>query len=193
MSRKFVLAALVFAACSSSTANPRLALRYEKDLQQLDAASFAARATDKDVQVFDLGRTAWVSHHVAVVRTAESPHYHRFHDLTVTVLSGEGALDLEGRKIPMKAGDVAHVNRGIRHYFRNGGKSPAVAFVVFSPPYDGRDTVTADLPEVKAPVETPKKRWWWPFGKKRSAPDESTAPHENETPSESSPQPDAEE
>jgi quercetin dioxygenase-like cupin family protein len=99
------------------------------------------------------------------VRTEEKPHYHRFHDLTVTVIRGEGVLNVGTRAIRMKEGDVAHVHRGTAHFFRNTGKEPAAAFVVFSPPFDGRDTVSAkDAGEaaVEEAAAKPKKSgWFW--------------------------------
>jgi mannose-6-phosphate isomerase-like protein (cupin superfamily) len=161
---------LVFAAlsvvhgCGVSPPTPRFAMRYEKGWDKSTLADIIARAGSGEVAVVSLGSTAWVSHHVAIVRTEEHPHYHRFHDLTVTVLQGEGILTVEHQRIAMRAGDVAHVQRGIPHFFRNTGKQPAAAFVVFSPPFDGRDTVTAE-PQ-KTPEAPPKKKGWWPFGRR---------------------------
>ena len=97
-------------------------MRYEKGVEAFDLDSLVARAAPGPVAIVDLGRTAWVSHHVAIVREGEVPHYHRFHDLTVVVLRGEGIIDIEGRRIALKPGDVAYVQRGVRHYFRNTGK-----------------------------------------------------------------------
>jgi mannose-6-phosphate isomerase-like protein (cupin superfamily) len=168
-----VLAAIVvafsLAGCATGPANPRLTLRYEGGLQSYQLDALISRAGPGPVAIVDLGRTAWVSHHLAVVRVGEEPHYHRFHDLTVMVLRGEGVLDLDGRKIAMKAGDVAHIQRGVRHFFRNSGSEPAASFVIFAPPYDGRDTVTAELPAAAETPEPPKKHWWkfW----RRSAPE----------------------
>ena len=160
------MAALVLVSgCAMEAPNPRLTLRYEKGLQAADLSSLIARAAPGPVAVIELGRTAWVSHHLAVVREAEVPHYHRFHDLTVVVLRGEGVLDMEGKRFVMKPGDIAHVQRGVRHFFRNRGRDPAVSFVTFSPPFDGRDTVTAEVPAAAEPPEAPKKSWW-PFGRR---------------------------
>ena len=156
------IATLAMAAgCTASAANPRLALRYEAGWNTTDVAAVVGRAAPGDVAIVNLGSTAWVSHHVAVVRTEEKPHYHRFHDLTVVALRGEGVLNVEQRKIPLKAGDAAHINRGTPHFFRNTGSEPAVALIVFSPPFDGRDTVVAETKaEQKQPAE---KKSWWPF------------------------------
>ncbi len=160
-----VVAAAVLAGCALEPANPRLHLRYEQGLQTMDVASFVSRAGPGEVAIVDVGRTSWVSHHVAVVRTAEKPHYHRFHDLTVTVLRGEGVLTVDQRQTAMKAGDVAHIQRGVSHFFRNTGSEPSAAFVVFSPPFDGRDNVTAEVPAgAKAPSQVPDKSWWKVLG-----------------------------
>jgi mannose-6-phosphate isomerase-like protein (cupin superfamily) len=165
------LAALALVSgCGLETSNPRFMLRYEKGLDSTDLSTLVARAAPGPVSVLELGRTAWVSHHLAVVREGEVPHYHRFHDLTVVVLRGEGVMDMEGKRFTMKAGDVTHVQRGVRHFFRNTGRDAAVSFVTFSPPFDGRDTVTAELP-AEQPSEAPKKSWWrfWDRGGSKSA------------------------
>lgn len=158
-----VVAALVMlAGCSVAPANPRILLQYEKGPDGGRLTDLMRKTGGGPVAVIDLGRTAWVSHHLAVVRDAETPHYHRFHDLTVTVLRGQGTMDIDGKKFPLEAGDVVHVNRGLRHYFRNTGQEPAAAFVVYSPPYDGRDTVTAEVPAEEAaelPPPPAKSRW----------------------------------
>ena len=152
------LAALaIVAGCGAERPNPRLILRYEKGLETTDLNSLVQQAGPGPVAVIELGRTAWVSHHLAVVREAETPHYHRFHDLTVIVLRGEGVMDLEGKRFTMRPGDVVHIHRGVRHFFRNGGKDAAAAFVTFSPPFDGRDTVTAEAPAAEQPPPPAKE------------------------------------
>lgn len=162
-----VVALAMLGGCAVPPANPKILLQYEKSLDASRLSDLMARAGGGPVAIIDLGRTAWVSHHLAVVRDAESPHYHRFHDLTVTVMRGQGTMDIDGKKFPLEAGDVVHVNRGLRHYFRNTGKEPSAAFVVFSPPYDGRDTITAEAPEeaAKEPVPAEKKAWWRFWGR----------------------------
>lgn len=160
------LAALALAAgCGAERSNPRLILRYEKGLDVRDLNSLVQQAAPGPVAVIELGRTAWVSHHLAVVREGETPHYHRFHDLTVFVLRGEGVMDLEGKRFTMRSGDVAHIHRGVRHFFRNTGTEAAAAFVTFSPPFDGRDTVTAETP---AAEQGPGKESGVPPGQKSS-------------------------
>jgi mannose-6-phosphate isomerase-like protein (cupin superfamily) len=166
--RLMLVAAVLLGGCALEAPNPRFTLRYEKGMDATDLKSLMSRAGPGPVSVIDLGRTAWVSHHLAVVREAEVPHYHRFHDLTVVVMRGEGVIDIEGKRYAMKSGDVVHVQRGVRHFFRNTGSSPAASFVTFSPPFDGRDTVTAEVPATEQVPEPAKKSWWRFWG--RSAP-----------------------
>lgn len=169
--RRFVLGALalaVLAGCAPTPPNPTLLLRYENSMEGARLSDLIGRAGPGPVAVVDLGRTAWVSHHLAVVRDAEKPHYHRFHDLTVIVMRGEGIIDIDGKRYPLRAGDVVQVNRGMRHYFRNTGKEPSAAFVVFSPPFDGRDTVAAEAPaEESAKQAPPPERPWWRFWRRQ--------------------------
>jgi mannose-6-phosphate isomerase-like protein (cupin superfamily) len=146
------LAALALVVgCAAEKPNPRLILRYENGLDVRDLNSLLQKAGPGPVAVIELGRTAWVSHYLAVVREGETPHYHRFHDVSMFVLRGEGVLDLEGKRFTMRSGDVAQIQRGVRHFFRNTGSDPAVAFVTFSPPFDGRDTTTAEGPTAEQP------------------------------------------
>ena len=171
-----LFAAVLLGGCALEAPNPRFTLRYEKGMDATDLKALMSRAGPGPVSVIDLGRTAWVSHHLAVVREAEVPHYHRFHDLTVVVMRGEGVIDIEGKRYAMKSGDVVHVQRGVRHFFRNTGSGPAASFVTFSPPFDGRDTVTAELPATEQAPEPTKKSWWRFWGRRAPPPkpDEAT-------------------
>jgi len=38
-------------------------------------------------------------------------------------------------------GDIVHIPRGAPHYFVNTAAEPTVAFVIFSPPFDGKDNI----------------------------------------------------
>lgn len=69
----------------------------------------------------------------------EEPHRHTRYDITVVLVEGGGSLWLDGRELTMARGDVAHVPRGVPHYFVNSGTAPASAVVVFSPKFTGPD------------------------------------------------------
>jgi mannose-6-phosphate isomerase-like protein (cupin superfamily) len=49
-------------------------------------------------------------------------------------------------RFDLTAGDVFFIPRNTPHYFVNTSPEPAAAFVVFSPPFDGKDTVPVKLP-----------------------------------------------
>src|SRR5262245_63051683 len=89
----------------------------------------------------EVGRTAAASWHIVQVATAEAPHRHRLHDLSVFMLRGEGVLALDGRRIPLRAGDAALIPRDHPHWFVRGGSEPSVTLAVFSPPLDAPDLV----------------------------------------------------
>jgi quercetin dioxygenase-like cupin family protein len=95
----------------------------------------------QNIRADEVQHSASASWFVVQVRTAESPHRHMAHDLTVTVVRGAGTLILEGRRVGMRAGDVALIPRGALHFFTNEGRTAAVALVVFTPTLDAPDTV----------------------------------------------------
>lgn len=85
------------------------------------------------------------SYHLVQIRGAEKPHAHEFHDLAVFLQSGVGTMFLGKQSFKVKAGSVIFIPHGTPHYFVNMGESPAVAIVVFSPAYDGKDSVPVEL------------------------------------------------
>lgn len=88
-----------------------------------------------------LGETETLSYHFIQISDREAPHIHRAHAVVVTLLQGQGDLHQAGRVLAMRAGDTAVVPQGVPHYFVNTGDAPAAAFVTFTPPYDGKDSV----------------------------------------------------
>ena len=111
------------------------------DLDTLLAAHPLAPAAN--VLAVELGRSQTVSHHLVQVREGEVPHIHERHDLTVVMLRGTATLTVEAEQRTIAAGDVMFIPRGRVHFVRNTGRAPAVAFVVFSPPFQGPDAVPA--------------------------------------------------
>lgn len=100
-------------------------------------------ASGQSIRADEIGRTPTASYHVVQVRGAETPHRHASHDLTVVVLRGHGTLEHAAARRVLRAGDAAVVPRGAVHWFANGGRCPAVALVVFTPPLDAPDTIPA--------------------------------------------------
>ena len=76
---------------------------------------------------------------VVQIRDREQPHVHTRYDLTVLLAQGHGTLWLAGVARPMRAGDGAFIPRGTPHWFINESDEPAVAVVVYAPPFSGPD------------------------------------------------------
>jgi len=104
-------------------------------------------AKDEDVSLIPLFSDENSSCYILQVNDAEEPHIHEKHDLTLILKRGEGTLNLRDRVLPMNAGDVAFIPRGAPHWFVNDKKgSAAIAFLVFSPSFDGKGTRPFYLP-----------------------------------------------
>lgn len=98
-------------------------------------------APDQNIRVTNLGASASLSHHIVQIRFAESLHVHENHDLTVYVYRGRGVLRLGAHRIRLKEGDIVFIPHGAPHAFQNQASTPAVALVIFTPAFDGQDTV----------------------------------------------------
>jgi mannose-6-phosphate isomerase-like protein (cupin superfamily) len=144
---KFVIA--FFFLLTACAPVPRFYLQYGNDFRQGDLEKMLAEnplPPGENIKVITLGQGPAASHHVVQIRDRETPHVHKTHDATVTMLKGQGYLMLEQRRIDLTAGDVVYIPRGAAHYFTNTAREPTVAFAIYSPPFDGKDMV---------PVETP--------------------------------------
>jgi mannose-6-phosphate isomerase-like protein (cupin superfamily) len=62
---------------------------------------------------------------------------HRRTDEWILQLEGSVQAVIDGRKLTLRAGDVAFLPRGTRHRFSTGAR-PAKALSIFSPPLDPR-------------------------------------------------------
>jgi mannose-6-phosphate isomerase-like protein (cupin superfamily) len=66
----------------------------------------------QNISALPLGHTDAFSYHLVQIRDREQPHIHATHDLTVTLLRGNGQLYIRGEPQEMRAGDVAVVPHG---------------------------------------------------------------------------------
>ena len=98
----------------------------------------------KEIEVVRLNDTENMTQLLAFIRTAEEPHYHAQHDLTFTVLRGRGELYLDGERYKLSEGDFAFIPKGKVHFYTNTS-AVSVLLAVFSPRYDGKDSVKVDL------------------------------------------------
>lgn len=94
---------------------------------------------DENIKVTPLFKNENASHFIIQIRDREKPHIHETHDLTVIVKRGNGILHLGKDKLPMGMGNIAFIPKGVLHYFVNTGSEPAIAYVIFTPFYDGTD------------------------------------------------------
>jgi mannose-6-phosphate isomerase-like protein (cupin superfamily) len=128
---------------------PRIFLQYGTEFNQAEVDKVLAEnplGASENIKITTLGQGQGVSHHLVQVRDREKPHIHKIHDGTVVMVKGHGYLMIENRRIDLSVGDIVYIPRGAVHYFVNTASEPTVAFVVFSPPFDGKDTVPAEKP-----------------------------------------------
>lgn len=97
----------------------------------------------QEVAVTDLARTPTSSVHLVQIRHQEPLHTHQHHDLVAVLLRGRGTLRLGAKTLTMREGSVVVIPSRVPHAFVNASRRPAAALVVFSPPFDGTDTVPA--------------------------------------------------
>lgn len=95
----------------------------------------------QEIALYDISRGETSSTHIVQIRRAEALHVHEHHDLVAILQRGHGILRVGSRELRVAAGSVVVIPRGTPHSFVNGSGEPAVAFVIFSPPFDGQDTV----------------------------------------------------
>jgi mannose-6-phosphate isomerase-like protein (cupin superfamily) len=140
----FLLACEPAARPAASTGPPpvldaQLATRISEPLDAL--AARVPLAPDQDFRVVELGRSESTSHHVGAIRTAERPHRHDRHDLLVLLVRGHGMQTVGSETREVGEGSVLFVPRGVVHAFANAGPEPAIAYLVYAPPFDGVDRV----------------------------------------------------
>ena len=105
----------------------------------LSGHEWTAEERQKEVAVRTLRKTSGASHHLIRLRTAEKPHVHDHHDLTVFVLAGKGRMHLAGRSTVVHPGDVIEIPRGTVHWAENLDTAASEVYAVFNPPFDGKD------------------------------------------------------
>ncbi len=102
---------------------------------------------DQYVRFTEIGRDEHSSHHLIWVRIGGVLHRHDHHDLNAVLLRGFGRLQLGDEEREVGPGSIIYAPRGVPHVFSNRSNEPAVAYFVFTPPYDGVDRVLIDAVE----------------------------------------------
>lgn len=116
-----------------------------KQLVPLDLKALLKLGPDSNwaqgVAVKNLTKSEQASAHIVWIKTEEKLHVHSRHDATVVILKGKGTFHYGSQDFAVKEGDVFTVTRGTAHAFRNESKEPTAAYVVFTPPFDGKDVI----------------------------------------------------
>ncbi len=138
MIKRYILLILVTPlACSSCVSIRRGAIISTG--KTIYHANWSEEEHGDEIVVKTLNVTDTASYHVIRLVTAEKPHIHDYHDLTVFVLKGRARMNLGDRTEIVKAGDVIEIPRGVVHWAENIGRQASEVYAVFSPPFDGVD------------------------------------------------------
>ena len=79
--------------------------------------------------------------HLVQVRGEIRAQSHLHHKQTVYLVRGAGRLTLGNQKYKVAAGEVITIPPGTPYSFYSMGKIPTVVISIFSPGFDGKDTV----------------------------------------------------
>jgi mannose-6-phosphate isomerase-like protein (cupin superfamily) len=110
-------------------------------------ASLADRiqlAPGEAFRVDEIARDDHTSHHLVAIRNAEVPHRHDAHDLWVVLLRGHGTMLIGTDVQSVGEGSILYVPRGTLHAFNNASSTPAVAYAIYTPPFDGKDRIVSE-------------------------------------------------
>lgn len=144
---KAALAALLSAGCATSSMSwsiPDMKTGKPVSLEQWLKQNPMSAVQDVSIREISRGESASV--HIVRIRKQEPMHVHQRHDAVAIILKGTGTLTLGGRKLELKPGSVVSIPRAVPHAFVNHSSEPAVAYVTFTPAFDGIDMVPAPAP-----------------------------------------------
>lgn len=148
----------LFVLLSACVSGPHFYVQYGNEYREIELDKILAEnpiGPQENIKVANLGRSESASQHVVQIRDREIPHVHKLHDVTVTMMRGQGYLVLGQNRMNLKAGDVVHIPRGVMHYFVNTYGEPSVALAVYAPAFDGKDTHPVPAPAGPAPKNLP--------------------------------------
>ena len=96
--------------------------------------------------MLELGRDEHSSHHLVAIRGSEALHRHQRHAQTVIVLRGHGLFRFGQDSREVGKGSILHVPPGTPHAFSNRSDTPSAAYVIYTPPFDGKDREVIETP-----------------------------------------------
>jgi mannose-6-phosphate isomerase-like protein (cupin superfamily) len=104
--------------------------------------------SDKEQQQIQSMKTlhTWSGTSVHGLRLAgrSDSRVHDQHDLTVVVLAGRADVRLAGKWRSVNPGDVIEIPRGSPYQLDRLGSEPAEFYLIYYPPYDGKDLRNVD-------------------------------------------------
>ena len=141
----------------ASGCTPNRFLYYHPQVTKTEPVSLVEQAKQIEKQNFDniklvtIAKNKLSTHHLVIVKKEEPLHTHATHDLWALCLRGKGELVLGDKRFQIHPGSSVYIPRGVPHKAINRGKEPIAALVIFTPPYDGKDTVpvSKDLSRLK--------------------------------------------
>lgn len=110
--------------------------------ETISLGALAGRVSLEDgenLKVIEVGRDEHTSHHAAAIRDAELPHVHEHYDIVVVLVRGAGKMLIGDSVKDVAQGSVFYVPRGVAHAFKNTAADPAIAYVIYSPPFVGSE------------------------------------------------------
>ncbi len=107
--------------------------------QEIDSVSWSEEEMAKDFAIRPVFKDDDSSSVLMRMQASEPPHYHDRHGLAVTVVSGRAAINFSDKRVELKSGDIVVIPKGTYHWAEPLDDKPSVVFVVFSPPFDGKD------------------------------------------------------
>ena len=104
-----------------------------------------------NIKMVTIAKNKLSTHHLVVIKKEEPLHIHAAHDGWAICLKGEGEFILGDKRFLIHPGSSVYIPRGVPHKAIRRGREPIAAFVIFTPPYNGKDTlpVPKDLSHVK--------------------------------------------
>jgi quercetin dioxygenase-like cupin family protein len=139
----WTLASVTLAACAlDSATRSRNAADHSPEIVTPDGVRGISWTQDEmrqDVAVRTVSRLPQASAHLVRLAGSEKPHFHDRTDLIAFVLEGRVRAHLENRVVEAHAGDVVEIPRGTLHWMENADAQPSLAYVVFTPAFDGND------------------------------------------------------
>ena len=150
------MAGLVLCAVASGCAGSRY-VYYHPEITKEAPISLVEKAKEIEKQSFDnvkletIARNKLSTHHIVIVKKEEPLHIHASHDGWAICLKGKGEFVIGDKKFAIHPGSSVYIPRGVPHKAIRRGREPIAAFVIFTPPYDGKDTVLVgkDLSRIK--------------------------------------------